>query len=191
MDSGAGYIPGMVESGLKTAEDLLRFKEPGKTAELVRGLLIVREPPGTEHGGIAATVLLRLGSYVERHRLGRVFAQDTGFQIAQDPDTVRAPDVAFVARERLAEIPSRGYAPIAPDLVVEILWPGDRPGEVLEKVGDWLNAGARLAWILDPARRAARVYRADGSASVLGPQDALDGEEVVPGFSLSLAELLK
>lgn len=84
----------------------------------------------------------------------------------------------------------RGYAPLAPDLVVEVPSPGDRPVEVLEKVGNWLNAGARLVWVVDYLKRQAQVYRADGSLSTVGPDDVLDGEDVVPGFFLPLAELL-
>src|SRR5881628_2921379 len=102
---------------LQTAEDLLRFREPGKTAELVRGTLIVREPPGTGHGARAARLTVRVGAFVEQGGLGEVFAQDTGFKIERDPDTVRAPDVAFVARERLPRIPDEGYAELAPDWV--------------------------------------------------------------------------
>ncbi len=112
---------------MQTAQDLLRFREPGKTAELVRGVLIVREPPGTGHGARAARLTLRVGAFVERHELGQVFAQDTGFKIERDPDTVRAPDLAFVARERLAHIPEEGYAELAPDWVAEIVSPNDRP----------------------------------------------------------------
>lgn len=175
---------------LQTAEDLLRFREPGKTAELVRGVLIVREPPGTHHGRVSGRFDRRLADFVEQHNLGEVFPQDTGFKIEHDPDTVRAPDVAFVSTERLAQIPERGYAPLAPDLVVEVASPGDRPGEVLEKVGEWLNAGVRLVWYLDAARREGRVYRPDGSVTLLGPGDAFDGEDVLPGFSCQIADLV-
>ncbi|MGH7547891.1 MAG: Uma2 family endonuclease [Gemmatimonadales bacterium] len=180
----------MTPAAIQTAEDLLRFHEPGKTAELVRGMLIVREPPGTGHGARAARLTVRVANFVERHDLGEVFAQDTGFKIERDPDTVRAPDVAFVARERLAQIPEQGYAEIAPDWVAEILSPGDRPGEVLEKVGQWLGAGVRLVWVLDQVRRDARIYRADGTVSILQPDDELDGEEVLPGFRLPLRDIL-
>jgi Uma2 family endonuclease len=79
---------------------------------------------------------------------------------------------------------------MAPDLAVEVLSPGDRPGEVLGKVGDWLRAGCRVVWVIDPERRQVRVYRTDGSESVLGESDALDGEDVLPGFSCPLADLL-
>jgi Uma2 family endonuclease len=180
----------MPPAALQTAEDLLRFREPGKTAELVRGMLVVREPPSTGHGGRAARLTVRVGAFVERAGLGEVFAQDTGFKIERDPDTVRAPDLAFVARDHVAQIPEQGYAELAPDLVVEILSPADRPGEVLEKVGQWLSAGVRLVWVLDPARRHTRVYRADGSVSIVGPDEELNGEEVLPGFRCPIREIL-
>lgn len=180
----------MAPPALQTAEDLLRFREPGKTAELVRGVLIVREPPGTGHGARSARLLHRVRDFVERHALGEVFAQDTGFKIERDPDTVRAPDVAFVAKERLARIPEEGYAEIAPDWVAEILSPGERPGEVLEKVGQWLSAGVRLVWVLDQVRRDACIYRADGTVSTVGPDGELDGEDVLPGFRCPLRDIL-
>lgn len=190
MDPQRRYVSAMPPTAYQTANDLLRFREPGKTAELVRGVLIVREPPGTWHGARAARLTLRVGVFVERHNLGAIFAQDTGFTIARNPDTVRAPDVAFVASDRLAQIPDQGYAEIAPDWVAEILSPGDRPGEVLEKVGQWLDAGVRLVWVLDQARRDARTYRADGTVSVLQVNDELDGEDVLPGFRCPLRDIL-
>src|SRR5256885_5293678 len=131
----------MAPVAMQTAQDLLRFREPGKTAELVRGVLIVREPPGTGHGARAARLTVRVGAFVERHDLGQVYAQDTGFKIERDPDTVRAPDVAFVARQRLAHIPDEGYAELAPHLVAEIVSPHDPPRRVLGKGRPWLGAG--------------------------------------------------
>lgn len=190
MESQRRYVSARMPTGIHTAEDLLRFREPGKTAELVRGVLIVREPPGTGHGARAARLTVRVANFVERQNLGEVFAQDTGFKIERDPDTVRAPDVAFVARERLVQIPEQGYAELAPDLVAEILSPGDRPGEVLEKVGQWLDAGVRLVWVLDQRRRDARIYRADGTMSSLTANDELDGEDVLPGFRCPLRDIL-
>lgn len=174
----------------QTADDLLRFRDPARTAELIRGVLMVREPPGTPHGARAARLTIRLGTFVERHALGQVFAQDTGFLIQRTPDTVRAPDVAFVRGDRLGAITGEGYAELAPDLVVEILSPGDRPGEVLEKVGQWLAAGVLLVWVLDPERAHARVYRADGSVSTVEADGELDGEHVLPGFRCPLRAIL-
>src|SRR3989442_6885995 len=104
-------------------------------------------------------------------------------------DTGRAPDVGFGRRERLPDPAATGFAEMAPDLVVEVLSPNDRPGETLAKVGDWLEAGARLVWLIDPERRIARVYRPDGSESTIAAYGQLDGENVLPGFACKLAEI--
>ncbi len=119
-----------------------------------------------------------------------MLAAETGFKLASDPDTVRAADVAFVSNDRLPTPLPVGYAELAPDLVVEVLSPGDRPAGVLAKIADWLAAGSLLVWVIDPQRRQARVYRADGSESLLGDAEALDGEDVLPGFTAPLASIL-
>jgi Uma2 family endonuclease len=98
--------------------------------------------------------------------------------------------VAFVARDRLSQISDEGYAELAPDWVAEILSPGDRPGEVLEKVGQWLSAGVRLVWVLDPLRRRMWVYRADGTVSIVKREEALDGEDVFPDCRCPLGDIL-
>jgi Uma2 family endonuclease len=179
----------MTTPALLTAEELLHLNLPNKRAELVRGVLIVREPAGYVHGDVAMRLGARIHAFVESHGLGRVFAAETGFTLQREPDTVRAPDVAFISRARLPEPPPRGFAEMAPDLAIEVLSPDDRPAEVLEKVADWLKAGARLVWVVDPARRSARVYRADGGESVLGAAEALDGEDVLPAFVCPLGEI--
>ena len=177
--------------GLLTANDLLTLETAGKSTELVRGRLIVREPPSTYHGRLQSALNVLVGSYVRTHAVGAVFGQDTGFKIASDPDTVRAPDLAFVDRARVAQIARRGYAALAPDLVAEILSPDDRPGEVLTKVGEWLEAGVRLVWVIDPDRRVASVFRADGSVMTVASDDDVEGESVLPGFSFRLSELFE
>ena len=177
-------------SPLLTAADVERISIPDKQVELVRGRLVVREPPGSWHGAVAANLAYLLGDFVRRHELGVVFAQDTGFKIGSDPDTVRAPDVAFVAGDRTGAIRARGYAELAPDLLAEIVSPDDRPADVLAKVADWLGAGTKLVWVIDPERSEARVYRQDGSLAVLGEHDSLDGEDVLPGFSCPLRAVL-
>ena len=173
---------------LMTAEELLVLDVPGKSTELVRGRLIVRELPSTYHGLVAGKLLFFLGQHVYANGLGVLCGQDTGFQISSDPDTVRAPDVAFIAKARQHAIAPRGYAELAPDLVAEILSPDDRPGEVLAKVADWLEAGVQLVWVLDPIRREARVYRADGSLSTIEVAGELKGEDVLPGFVCRLTD---
>ncbi|MEP7347667.1 MAG: Uma2 family endonuclease [Gemmatimonadaceae bacterium] len=176
---------------LMTAAEVLYLDLPGKSTELVRGHLLVREPPSTRHGRVSARLLYLIADYVYRHDLGVVCGQDTGFQIAANPDSVRAPDVAFVQRERATLIPDRGYARLAPDLVVEILSPSDHPGEVLSKVGDWLDAGTTLVWVIDPARREGRVHRQDGSVAIVAADGVLDGDGVLPGFTCALAEVFR
>jgi Uma2 family endonuclease len=128
--------------------------------------------------------------HTDAHDLGRVLVGDAGFKLATDPDTVRGPDLAFIRRDRLPHPSPAGYAAFAPDLVIEVLSPGDRPGEILAKVADWLNAGTRLVWIVDPERRLARVYRDDGTEQIVTADQALDGEDVVPGFRCALATVL-
>jgi Uma2 family endonuclease len=178
-------------SHLLTAEQLERISIPGKVVELLRGRLIVHEPPGTYHGAIAAKLAYYLGDFAQRHSSGTVFAQDTGFKVGSNPDTVRAPDVAYVRRERTEQIQRRGYAALAPDLLAEVLSPDDRPGEVLEKAANWLAAGTRIVWVIDPERCEARVYRQDGSLAIVGNDDALEGEDVLPGFSRLLGDVLQ
>jgi Uma2 family endonuclease len=189
MPADRAYVPSMPPA-LMTADDLLHVRIPDKRVELVRGVLIVSEPPGYRHGEITARLTTELTIYADRHDLGRVLAGDAGFKIGSNPDTVRGPDVAFIRRERLPHPAPRGFAAFAPDLAVEVLSPHDRPGDILIKVADWLSAGTRLVWVLDPERRLARVYRAGGSEAVVTADGALDGEDLLPGFSCALAGIL-
>ena len=185
------YIERMSAPAMVTAEELLRLNLPNKRTELVRGRLVVREPAGYVHGDVAMLIGAAVLQHVEANSLGRVFAAETGFTLARGPDTVRAPDVAFIRSERLPSPPPTGFAEVAPDLAVEVLSPDDRPGEVLEKVGDWLNAGTLLVWVIDPRRRIARVYRVDGSETQVDDEGSLEGEELLPGFRLPLKAVLR
>lgn len=180
----------MARDTLITADDLERVSPPHMSTELVRGQLVVREPPGTWHGHIANNLAFALTSFVRPRGLGTVFSQDTGFKIESDPDTVRGPDVAFVAAGRLDRIPRRGFAALAPDIVAEVVSPDDSPAEVLGKVADWLRTGSRLAWVVDPRRGEVRVYRPDGSTSTVPESEVLTGEEVLPGFRCPVRDIL-
>jgi Uma2 family endonuclease len=190
MANERAYVPDMSLAALMTADELLHLHIPNKCTELVRGVLIVREPPGSMHGRVAMKLGVELSVYAKQTGAGEVYAAETGFKLATDPDTVRAPDVAFVTRDRLPPAELTAYAALAPDLVVEVLSPGDRPGEVLAKVADWLDAGTRLVWIVDPLRRQAHVYRHDGSVRLLTATETLEGENLLPGFSCRLESVL-
>src|SRR5690348_15764448 len=184
------YVPAMPPpAALMTADDLLHANISNKRTELVRGVLRVREPAGFLHGRVALNLGAELRAYANHTDACAVLAAETGFKLFTDPDTVRAPDGAFVAKGR-EPADAAGFAALAPDLVVEVLSPDDRPGEVLAKVADWLSAGARLVWVVDPVRRVARVYRQDGSESIVTAEGALDGEDVLPGFACPLETIL-
>ena len=172
-----------------TAEELLRDQPPHKRSELIRGRLMVREPAGARHGIVANEIAFQLTRFVKERNLGRVYAAETGFWIESDPDTVRAPDVAFISKEHLPDSEPSGFSKLAPDLAVEVLGTDDRPGPVLKKVADWLNTGSQLVWVINPARREARVYRADGSESHVADSGTLEGENLLPRFSCSLSDL--
>ena len=191
MPAEPSYVPVMSPpASLMTADELLRTHVPDKRTELVRGVLVVREPAGSRHGLVTMNLGAELAVYAKQTGAGGVYAAETGFKLASNPDTVRAPDIAFVTRERLPPSATTGYPALAPDLAVEVLSPGDRPGEVLAKVADWLSAGTRLVWVVDPERRVARVYRHDGGEAIVPADGALDGDDVLPGFSCSLASFL-
>lgn len=184
----SAYIARMT-TAMMTADELLRISVRGKSTELIRGRLVVKEPPGFRHGVVASRIGSRIVEFVAAHKLGVAVAAETGFKLSSNPDTVRAPDAGFVSSERLPDPLPTGYASFPLDLAVEVLSPGDRAGEVLAKVSDWLTSGVRLVWVVDPERRVARVYRADGSESLVSAAEELDGEDVLPGFRCAIADL--
>lgn len=180
-----------------TAEELVGYDVPGKRVELVRGRLVVREPSSLRHGEVTLRIGVALTNHLSRERdaqgwalvRGRVATADPSFTLSRSPDTVRAPDVAYISRDRHAGPMPEGFPEFAPDVAVEVRSRGDRAGDLLAKVGDWLSAGTTLVWVIDPACVAATVYRADGTVAVLGRDDAPTGEALLPGFVLPLREL--
>jgi len=148
-------------------------------------------PPGWGHGRKAMVLGASLHVYVEAHRLGAV-ATETGFRLTTDPDTVRAPDVAFVRRDRLPTgDAAERYFEGAPDLAVEVISPNDLYTEVDEKVAEWLEHGTQLVFVVNPRRRTVAVHRPGQPVRILGTDDALDGEDVVPGWSLPVRDLFE
>jgi Uma2 family endonuclease len=179
-----------VQSPPITADELLAMPDDGLRRELLDGEVVVTPPPGEEHGAVAAEILLSLGQHVRAHGLGRVFAAETGYRIGSDPDTVLAPDAAFVTRQRIEHTAiSKGYRSGAPDLAVEVVSPSDAFVDVEAKVARWLAAGCRMVVVVNPARRAATVYRSRDDITLLAESDVLDGKDVVPGWSLPLRDL--
>ena len=180
----------VVATKLMTADELLRLPRGRYRYELVKGELIQMAPAGAKHGVIAIHIGALLDGHVRRSKLGIVCAAETGFILARNPDTVRAPDASFVSRAR---IPREGmpeaFWPIAPDLAVEVVSPGDTASEVQTKVVEWINAGTRLVWVIDPKTQTVTVYRSLANVRVLTLSDKLDGADVVPGFEIAVKEL--
>ena len=146
-------------------------------------------PAGFDHGWIGQRLGTRLSVFVEGNRLGVVTGSDTGFVLARNPDTVRAPDVAFISRARVPESPTPGFFEGPPDLAVEVISPSDRASDLLAKVQEWLAWGCLAVWVADPQKKTVSVYQSRGAVTLLKPGDRLDGGDVLPGFSLAVDEL--
>jgi Uma2 family endonuclease len=173
---------------IATEQDLLATPRDGQKYELVDGQIRV-SPAGARHGHVCVELILRLGAFVKEQGLGFVFDSSTGFRLPNG--NVRLPDVAFVARGRLeGDLVPEDFCPLPPDLAVEVLCPGDRPRFVLDKIGEYLEAGVPLVWVIDPRRSSAVVYRSLSQVRELRPDDLLDGEDVLPGFRCVLGEIL-
>jgi Uma2 family endonuclease len=187
------YISRMSTTTLVTAAELLAMPTGmGKRYELVAGELREMPPSGWRHGKVTSRLNARLDYYVEEHNLGVVFGAETGFRLASDPDTVRAPNVSFISKQNLPERePSDGFWPGAPDLAVEVLSPGDRTGEVDEKIDAWLAAGCTAVWVVDPRLKTVTIYRSRRNIQVKAVGDELRGDPVVPRFSCEVAELFR
>ena len=175
-----------------TAEELLEIPNDGLRRELVRGEVRTMAPAGSAHGRVALNVAYSLADHVRAQNLGVVFAAETGFKISSNPDTVRAPDAAFVRRERVeAAGEVEGYWPGAPDLAVEVVSPNDRFAEVEEKVADWLSAGTRMVLVANPRGKTVTVRISEREARIFSEGEVLDGGEVVPGWMLPVADVFR
>lgn len=170
-----------------TEADLLRTPQDGRKRELVDGRIVV-SPAGYRHGRIAVRLVRRLEQHAAEGRLGDVLDSSTGFRLPGG--NVRSPDVAFVARGRVTGPEPRGFFDGTPDLAVEILSPDDDPRALMDKVGEYLRAGTRLVWVIDPERRIAAVYRSTADVCRLGESDSLTGDELLPGFACRLSDVL-
>ena len=180
----------MPSQNLMTADELLaRSAELGR-CELIQGELIMMTPAGGFHGDVANEMAYRLNVFVRENALGKAVAAETGFILERNPDTVRAPDVAFIRNDLVKQANTPKFIPIPPDLAVEVNSPNDVVGEVVAKVQWWLAHGTRAVWVVDPESKTVTTYHPDGSARVVHHDETLTGGDVLPGFELSLATLL-
>ena len=166
-------------------------EEEGFRLELSRGRLVREPAPGPRHGHLSLRLGRLLSSFVEKRDLGFVFA-DTAFALETEQRTVRVPDVAFVSRER---VPEEGltdrFWELAPDLAVEVVSPSNLASELQQKALDYLRAGARLVWIVDPAQRTVAVYRSRLDIRVLVEGEVLEGDDVLPDLRVAVEEIFR
>lgn len=183
----------MAVKHLRTLEEFLDLPEVSEAQgwdELVRGEAVEAVPAGLGHNEIVTMILSLLVAFVRPQRLGLVVNDGMGYVLSQNPDTMRIPDVSFVRRDRVpADRSSVKLFFIPPDLAVEVVSPGDRPREMDDKVQQYLAAGVRLVWIVWPKPRSVVVHTPDNDPQRLTEQDILTGGSVLPGFSVSVAEL--
>jgi Uma2 family endonuclease len=176
--------------GTATEEDLLKaHRHPrGKLVELVDGVL-VEKAVGTREGFLGGLIVIRVGLYLRQHKIGRVLPGDALLRLM--PGLVRGPDVSFISKKQLpgGKFPRTAFASLYPDLAVEVLSKGNTAGEIQRRLRDFFLSGTRLAWVIDPKKETAKVYHAPDEVRLVGKADTLDGEDVLPGFTLSLEEL--
>ena len=177
---------------LVTADELLQLSADGVHGELIRGVLCESMPPGLKHAEIVLAIGAEIRAVVKPLRLGRVAVGDPGIKVERDPDTVRAPDVAYFSAQRLPldqRVP--GYADVVPDLVVEVKSPNDSREQLNDKAEMWLRHGVRLVWVAFPEERTVEAHHAELGVVVYREGDELDGLDVLPGFSCAVGPLFE
>jgi Uma2 family endonuclease len=174
--------------GLITAEQFLHWPDEGR-CELVQGEIVHLTASRPLHGLVEVRLSSRLFNYADSTGRGHVLGGEVGLWVRRNPDTVRAADLVFISRERYARRNPKGFLDVPPELVVEVLSPDDRYGDVMEKLREYLDLGVDLIWIVDPERRYVLAYRTLHDVERFEEGDVLRDEEILPGFALPLAEL--
>lgn len=173
-------------TALMTAEELMRLPDSPFRHELINGELITMPLPKPPHGRAVVRLGVPLAQFVWDHDLGEVY-DHSGFQLTVNPDTVLGPDWAFISKQRLKQMGEvEGYWQGPPDLAIEVLSPGDRPGKVNKKISRWLESGTRQVWIVNRKHRTVTVYRSETDVTTFSGSDYLEAEDLFPGFRLSL-----
>ena len=178
------------EERLMTGEELARHPDL-EPCELVNGRVVPMAPAKFEHGDLEFELGLRLRVYAQEAKRGRVVGGEVGIYIRRNPDTVRGADILYISHERLARRGPSAFLDVAPEVVVEILSPDNRPSEVAQKVQEYLSIGVDRVWVVDRRHRQVRVYRSPEQVDTLGIGDTLRDEEILPGFFIPISELFR
>jgi Uma2 family endonuclease len=180
----------VTQTGLITGEELAKMGNLGR-CELVAGRIVPMSPTGDAHGGFEGNFYYALRTFVDAHKLGKVRVGEVGIYVGRNPDTVRGTDALFISNQRYAQKKSKSYLDVAPELVVEIMSPGDTWSEVTQKLRDYFAIGVQLIWVADPAASIVYAYRSMTAVREFTEQDELPGDEILPGFSVPVAQLFE
>lgn len=176
---------------LISAEEFAALPDDGSRRELIEGHIELMSPASFKHGWIGARLLRYVGNFAEANKLGETINPETGYFVGRDPDTVLDPDGAFVSNHRISRVwTESGFAPEAPDLVIEVISPSQTRKEQLEKGRRWIKAGCEVVWIVDPEANQIVVLEGD-SVTVLSEGQELTAPSLLPGFALGLEELFR
>ncbi len=181
----------ITQKKLLTAEEFFLLPDPddGSQLELIRGEVITMTPAGGMHGVSCSNANRIIGNFVHDHQLGTVACNDTGFITERGPDTVRGPDVAFWSKEKLKEVPV-GFIDAAPDLIVEVLSPSNTTKQIRAKLREYFAKGVRLVWVIAPEDRTLTIYRTVDEGRLLHESATVTGEDVLPGFTCRVSDML-
>jgi Uma2 family endonuclease len=184
-------VPTVTQSKLLTAEEFLLQPQPldGSRQELVRGEIVTMPPPMMPHGVACANVVRKIGVFIDAGQGGTLACNDAGIITERGPDTVRGPDVSYWSKERLKEVPA-GYSEIAPDMLVEVLSPGNTTKQIRAKLREYFIKEVRLVWVIAPEDRTLTIYRCADEGRVLHESATATGEDVLPGFTCRVGDLL-
>lgn len=172
---------------LLTGEDVYAMGDIGRS-ELIAGRLIYMSPTGYLHGNIENNFGSILRHFVRQHHLGRVLSGEVGVYITRNPDTIRAADVAYISNERFAQVQSKSYLDVAPELIVEVLSPDDAWSDVMEKVADYFSIGVVAVWLADAKHQQVFVYHSVTDVERFTRDQDIPGGTVLPGFSSPVAD---
>jgi Uma2 family endonuclease len=175
---------------LVTGEDLLAMGDIGPS-ELVEGRIVRMSPTGGKHAIYELNFAEQLKAFVKQHKLGKVMVGEVGIYTHRNPDTVRAADVAFISNARYSQWKQAGFVDVAPELIVEILSPDDRMSDMMRKLREYFSIGVSLVWVADPETKTVYTYRSLTDVREFGEADTLTGDDVLPGFSVPVADLFE
>lgn len=178
------------ETRVITGAELEKMSNLGP-CELVEGRIVPMSPTSYTHGEVELNFGSELRTFVRAHNLGKVQVGEVGLYTQRNPDTIRSADVLFISNERFSQQKSPGFLEVAPDLIVEVLSPSNSWSEITQKLREYFAIGVRLVWIADPETRSIFAYRALTDMREFTENDNLPGDEVLPGFSVAVAQLFE